>query len=104
MDDRGFIRVQLEGLSEPTWLTCNQCDKSDDFVLDETAVRCKCGATYDHAMTPDGRRADLGQLAWVEWRKGPLQLAQTEIAWGRIAVIAVVLVGAIAAGLWALLS
>jgi hypothetical protein len=95
-DARGFVRVNAPG-EDDIWLTCNACGKSDHFVLDDL-VRCDCGATYDHAITPQGTRVDMEGLTFVDYDKGPLALADLEWDPVRVGLLAVVLLGLLGGG------
>ena len=100
LDARGFIRVQAD--QEPDlWLTCQTCQKSDHFWVDE-AIHCSCGAHYDHTITPSGQRVGMEGLAFVPFNQGPMQLADLELDPRRVALLglAVVLIVALGWLMW----
>ncbi|MCB9780248.1 MAG: hypothetical protein H6742_16895 [Alphaproteobacteria bacterium] len=95
LDDCGFVQVPAPGDagSDPLWMTCNRCGKSDHFWLADGIVRCRCGARYDHAVRPDGDTVPVAQLRFVPFKQGPMQLADVE--WDPVRIV--MIVGAIAA-------
>ena len=107
LESCGFIRVPADpGTTEPLWLPCDSCGKSDHFWVDEGQVRCRCGATYTHAKRPDGREIGVEALTFVPWKEGPMNLADTEVDPMRLTLVvvgALALVGAVGIGVyWAL--
>lgn len=69
--------------------------------MDDRGVRCRCGATYGHATCLCGASVPpTGALQFVRWEDGPKALADMEIAWGRVGVLAVVVVTSLGGGLW----
>ncbi len=88
LDQRGFVRVTTPN-EDDIWLTCQQCHKSDHFLLDQR-VECACGANYDHAITPGGARVAMEGLSFVEFSKGPLGLADTELDPRKIALLSMI--------------
>lgn len=97
LDDCGFIRVPTPAGQPPLWMTCEQCGKSDHFWIVEDRVRCRCGATYDHAVRPDGATFGLDALTFVPFNDGPVQLADLEWDPARLALLAVFGVSVLAA-------
>lgn len=100
-DEPGFIQARCPACDgDDVWLTCEGCGKSDHFRLAEQ-VRCRCGATYDHAVCTCGEPVPLAHLHFVPFEDGPLALADLEVDWRRVGVLLVVagllLVGGIAA-------
>jgi len=100
--DCGFIKVPSEG--DPLWMTCESCDKSDHFWLDvgeagEARVHCRCGASYTHAVRPDGEKFPAAELSFTPFKEGPMQLADLELDPKRLALVAGVL-AAVLAGLY----
>lgn len=101
----GYIRVACPACDDPNvWFTCNECSRSDHFVLDEGIVRCDCGAVYDRGTCTCGTEVAGAHLIAVAHDKGPLALADLQIAWGRIAVIVLILVAGVIAGSWYLVG
>lgn len=89
--ERGFIRVGCTSCSNPdVWFTCNTCSKSDHFAKHEAHVSCDCGASYDHGTCTCGSSVPFTDLVFVDAASGPLALADLEVAWGRVAVLGVV--------------
>ncbi len=101
LDACGFVRVHAD---EALWMTCDACGKSDHFWMDHEAVHCRCGAHYDHALRPDGSRADLEALVFTPWAEGPVALADVEVDWRRLAPIAVAVVMGAGAAAWLLFA
>lgn len=102
LEDRGFVRVSAEG-EDDLWLTCQQCGKSDHFLLGD-AVHCACGASYDHTVTPAGTRVEMEGLTFVEFSKGPMTLADLEVDPRKIGLLGLVAVLVLAAVWWMLQS
>ena len=101
--DRGFVRVACPACGNGNvWFTCNQCKKSDHFAMHADHVDCDCGATYSHGTCTCGADVGLSDLVFVAYDEGPLALADLEIAWGRVAVLALVVL-AVLAGITTLL-
>lgn len=101
MEDRGFVRLQCPKCGRADqWLRCEKCGKSDHFLLAGGAVGCDCGASYDHGRCACGERVPGTALVAVAWQDGPRQLADLEIAWGRVAALGVVAVVGIGAVAW----
>lgn len=98
----GFVRVPAQGEKAETWLQCNTCQRRERFWIEEERVRCACGAAYDHAAVEGGKVA-VSELTWVPFDKGPVQLAELEVDWRRIAALLLVLALAVG-GIYALLS
>jgi len=101
LEDCGFVRVPSPD-DTPLWMTCEQCSKSDHFWLTDTHIHCRCGARYSHAVRPDGETFAVDQLESVPFNKGPMALADLEWDFRRLGLIAAVIVGLIAAAVWAL--
>jgi hypothetical protein len=107
LSDCGFLQVPSSD-NTPLWMTCESCKASDHFWLarEDTAelragIRCRCGASYTHAVRPDGSTAAWSELTWVPFKEGPVQLASLEwdpVRLGLIAVVVLALVGGI--GWW----
>lgn len=94
----GFIRVDCTACSDPNvWFTCNSCGKSDHFTLDGGIVTCDCSAVYDRGTCTCGAEVSGENLSFVDYDKGPIALADVQIAWGRVAALAAVLCLGIAA-------
>ena len=91
----GFVRVPPQGESAETWLKCNACQKRERFWIASDRVRCSCGAVYDHAAVGEVQ-VSVSELRWVPFEKGPVELAEMELDWRRIAALLVLL--ALAAG------
>ena len=88
MSEPGFIRVDCAACSAPdVWFKCNQCGKSDYFVLGDGKVTCRCGASYDSGVCTCGATVPFERLHAVSHQEGPLALADLEVAWGRIGLI-----------------
>jgi hypothetical protein len=102
--DDGFIHVRCNACGNPdVWLKCEKCAKSDHFRLEGAGVRCACGASYGHATCLCGERVPpAGKLEFVAWDQGPKALADLEIAWGRVAGLAILALAAVAGLAWAL--
>ena len=101
----GFIRVPCSQCDrDDVWLTCNQCGRSDYFQLGEGVVHCECGAAYDHAVCTCGNPVPGAELLAVDAASGPLALADTEWAWGRIVAMVALLVTAAAIAVFLLLT
>lgn len=106
LESCGFVRVPQPG-GAPLWMTCNGCGKSDHFYVDGARVRCRCGATYDHAVRPDGSTAPFAVLTFVPFAEGPKHLADLEWDPRRLAIalaVGVVVLGAVGALAYALLA
>ena len=101
LDACGFVKVPFD---KPLWMTCETCQKSDHFWMTETEVRCRCGAVYTHAVTPDGQSVPREQLVAVPFNKGPIQLADLEWDPTRLALVGLVLLSIVAAIGWTLLG
>ena len=98
-NDRGFVRVGCTQCNDDNvWFTCNTCNKSDHFLFSGGVASCECGATYDHGTCTCGATVQASDLSFVPFEKGPMALADLEYAWGRMALIAAVLLGLFAAG------
>ena len=101
IDSYGFVHAHCTACNDPNvWLTCNQCDKSDHFVVMEGVIHCKCGATYDHATCTCGERVEAAQLEWTPFTKGPMTLADLEWDYRRVALLFVALFVAAVAVWW----
>ena len=100
LDACGFVRVPGEPV---LWMKCERCQKSDHFWIDG-AVRCRCGAVYDHALRPDGNAVPFQELSFVPYDKGPLSLRTTEWDPRKIAVLAALLIAVLGSVLWWLRS
>jgi hypothetical protein len=97
----GFIHVHCATCSDPNvWFTCNSCGKSDHFELNDGVVVCDCSAVYDRGTCTCGAEVPASGLSFVENDKGPLALADVEVAWGRVIALVLVLGGIIAGGLF----
>lgn len=90
LDACGFVRVPSPD-GAALWMTCDRCGKSDHFWVDDR-VRCRCGATYDHAVRPDGDQIPVERLRFVPFKDGPMQLADLEWDPVRIGALVVGLV------------
>jgi hypothetical protein len=102
LQDCGFVRVPQPG-GPPLWMTCNGCGKSDHFFVADDRVRCRCGASYDHAVRPDGSTAPFAVLTFVPFADGPKHLADLEWDPTRVGALAAglaALIAAAAAGWW----
>lgn len=110
-DDRGFVKVDCKRCANPdVWLKCESCKKSDHFVIRDavgpetaaspTLVDCDCKATYAFATCTCGEQVPMERLRFVRWDRGPKQLADLEVAWGRIAAMAAAAVTALGVALW----
>ena len=89
----GFIRVACTACNNPdVWFKCNGCGKSDRFAMREQQVVCTCGETYASGICTCGQTVPFAQLQRVDFDKGPMALADLEVAWGRVAGIVVGLV------------
>jgi hypothetical protein len=97
LDACGFIRVPTTEGQQPLWMTCEQCGKSDHFWLEEDGVRCRCGATWSHAVRPDGTEVPLSELAFVPFRDGPMDLADLEWDPMRVGLVVVLLLSVLTA-------
>ena len=103
--DRGFIRVDCPACRNPdVWFTCNACKKSDHFAMHADHVACDCGQRYDHGTCTCGATVPFDGLRFVAWDQGPMSLADLEVAWGRVAGLAVVAVLVLAGITWAMLT
>lgn len=96
----GFIQVPGD---PPLWMKCETCQHADHFWLDQV-VRCRCGARYDHARRPDGGTVPLERLRFVEFKKGPASLQDTELDPRRLALLGLVLVSILGGLGWWLLG
>jgi hypothetical protein len=101
LDECGFVKVPAD---KPLWMTCESCKKSDHFWMTETEVRCRCGATYTHAVTPDGRSVPRQELIAVPFNKGPIQLADLEWNPARLVFIGLALISVVTTVGWFFLS
>ena len=102
LEDCGFIRVPGTDKS-PLWMTCEKCSKSDHFWIEGEQIRCRCGASYSHALRPDGEKVGLEDLTLVPFNKGPMSLADLEWDVRRLAIFGVVAVAGLAGLAWVLL-
>ncbi|MFK7930752.1 MAG: hypothetical protein AB8H79_21395 [Myxococcota bacterium] len=89
MDACGFMRVPTVD-DTALWMTCDACSKSDHFWIDGESIRCRCGASYSHAVRPDGETFPIAQLTFVPFAKGPMDLADTEWDPKRLAVLGII--------------
>lgn len=96
IDACGFVRVPSEA-TEPLWMTCESCGKSDHFWLDGD-VRCRCGARYTHAVRPDGSQVPSKDLVFVPFDQGPKQLADMEWDPTRVGVAIVLVLSLVVGG------
>lgn len=95
----GFVRVDCPACKNPdVWFKCDACKKSDHFLLADGVAKCDCGATYEHGHCTCGTVVNAENLVFVPFDKGPMALADLEIAWGRVAALVGVVVGAIGLG------
>lgn len=97
LDDRGFVQVNCASCEKPNvWLRCDSCKKSDHFLFDGAVASCDCGARYAHATCMCGATVPPERLRFVEFRAGPMALA--DLAWDprKIALLAVVVLAAVA--------
>jgi len=94
LESCGFVRVP-QPAGPALWMTCNACGKSDHFWMADDRVRCRCGASYDHAVRPDGSEAPLAVLTWVPFAEGPKHLADLEWDPRRIAIVGFVAIVAL---------
>ncbi|MBN2800046.1 MAG: hypothetical protein JXX28_12955 [Deltaproteobacteria bacterium] len=100
-DEPGFVRVACPTCgSGDVWLRCDQCGVSDNFSLTGEGVRCGCGAAYQHAVCTCGAQVGVDHLLAVPYDKGPLALAQTEVAWGRVVTLLVVMLSLMGGLAW----
>ena len=100
--DTGFVKVECERCKNPdVWLRCERCRKADHFRLENGVVVCTCDARYDHGKCLCGNEVPAANLKFVPWDDGPLQLAELEWAWDRIAVLVVAAVLIVGFGVWA---
>lgn len=90
LDDCGFVRVPTTD-GTPLWMTCDACSKSDHFWFADGQIRCRCGATYSHAIRPDGHELSIEALTFVPFKEGPMDLADTE--WDPVRLAIVILIG-----------
>ena len=81
------------------WMTCEQCEKSDHFWLDE-GVHCRCGARYGFAVRPDGSQVPAAELAFVPFKQGPMVLADLEWSTVRIMLLLLGMGALVALGAW----
>lgn len=102
LDDCGFVRVPGPD-ADPLWMTCEKCGKSDHFWLTESHIRCRCGASYTHAVRPDGAEVALAELVAVPFDKGPMALADLQWDHRRLAIVAGVVLVGVGGLLWAIL-
>lgn len=87
LESCGFVRVPAD---TELWMRCESCDKSDHFWVDEAKVHCRCGAAYTHAVRPDQSQVPVAELVFVEFDKGPKQLADLELDPKRLIALGVV--------------
>lgn len=96
----GFIRVVCTACNnDDVWFKCNACGKSDTFTMKEQQVVCTCGETYSSGICTCGTSVPFPQLQRVPFDQGPMALAELEVAWGRVGLLAlgvILVVGAIA--------
>ena len=102
LDGCGFVRVPVAaGQGGELWMTCEKCGKSDHFWMEAGAVRCRCGARYGFAVRPDGTQVPPAELEVVPFGDGPVALGSWEWDPVRVGVLAVVVLLAIAGGIYA---
>lgn len=82
-------------------MTCEQCGKSDHFWLADQTVRCRCGARWGFAVRPDGSEVSPDELVWVAFDEGPVALGSWEWDPLRLGLLALVVLLAVAFGLYA---
>lgn len=82
------------------WFRCNQCQKSDHFLLADGVASCDCGARYAHGSCTCGASVGPEGLVFVPFDQGPMALADLEIAWGRVAALVAVGASMVLGGLW----
>ena len=90
LESCGFVRVPSD---QELWMRCDSCEKSDHFWMEEGSVRCRCGARYSHALRPDGQQVPFEELVFVEFDKGPKQLADLELDPKKLAAVVGLLLG-----------
>ena len=84
----GFVRVDCQACKNTdVWFRCDSCGKSDHFALEGGVATCDCGATYDRGNCTCGQTVPGENLVFVPFDKGPMTLADLEVAWGRIALL-----------------
>ena len=90
LSDRGFIRVDCNSCKNPdVWFRCDSCKRSDHFLFADGKASCDCGATYDRGNCTCGNTVPSEGLKFVEFEKGPMALAELEVAWGRLAALVI---------------
>ena len=95
----GFVRVDCAACKNPdVWFKCDQCGKSDHFLIADGKATCTCGAVYRSGNCTCGEGVPFENLQFVPFEQGPMALADMEIAWGRVVglVLVLVLLGAAA--------
>ncbi|MCB9795748.1 MAG: hypothetical protein H6741_23890 [Alphaproteobacteria bacterium] len=104
LEDRGFVKVDCASCGrDDVWLRCNNCEKSDHFVVDADGAHCACGADYDHASCLCGETVPKERLRFTPFAQGPMNLADLEWDPVRLGVAAVLLLALVGGGLfWAL--
>ncbi len=103
----GFVHVLCNACgNNEVWLSCNSCGKSDHFQLaTDGAIACDCSATYSHATCLCGTQVPPeGKLEFVPFDKGPMHLADLEVAWGRVAILSVIAIAALGGLGWWLIQ
>ena len=105
MEDRGFVQLACPKCGrKDQWLRCEKCQKTDHFLVKDGLVGCDCGATYGHGNCACGEKVPGPLLKPIAWKDGPRSLADLEIAWGRIAAVATVVIVVIGALIWGFLG
>ena len=96
----GFVRVDCAACKNPdVWFKCDQCGKSDHFLLTDDRATCTCGAIYQSGNCTCGESVPFEGLVFVPFEQGPMALADMEVAWGRViglVVVVALLIGAVA--------
>jgi len=103
-DDGVFVRVACPSCGrDDVFLKCDQCGRQSLFALDAQGVRCRCEATYSHALCSCGEQVPPEHLVAVPFEEGPLVASEVELDPTRLVLVAVAglgLIGLLGGGLW----